>query len=62
MEPVSNSFLFGVLMQRGIEKRVVTEEEMGETAAHFYADGNDPIEVKLGCGRGRFVGAMFLSC
>lgn len=55
---INNSFLFGVLLQRGVEKWVVTDEEMGETAACFYADKNNPIEVKLGCRRGRFDGAM----
>lgn len=61
MEPVSNSFLFGVLLQRGIEKRVVTEGRNGRNSGTFLRYGNDPIEVKLGCGRGRFHGAMFLS-
>lgn len=38
----------------------VTASSLGVQAC-LYTDGNDPIEVKLGCGRDRFDGAMSLS-
>lgn len=44
------SFL-GFLLQREERTGWKLVEEMGETTAHLYADGNDPMEVKLGCGR-----------